>query len=203
MLYPAFNPKNRGFVMSNPELNLTVEVPADEWAYCQRRLTYLETMLLHMVRDLGQAQEWFSASDLAALRLPGLPFSREGVTARAKVARWPRRRVGKHVLYHVTCLPSRSFDALIARILDLPVEEYEPLPGVAALTVPAQGVATPNTAPAWVLPLMRLMRGEAHGSLSEAWRALPGHLPTGTVLPSVNEAATVLIDLGLAEKIVR
>ncbi|ESY42038.1 hypothetical protein X747_14760 [Mesorhizobium sp. LNJC384A00] len=189
--------------MSNPELKLTVQVPADEWAYCQRRLTYLETMLLHMVRDLGETQEWYNAGDLAALRLPGLPWSREGVTARARAARWPRRRVGKHILYHVTSLPPRAFDALIARILDLPVEEYEPVPNVAAIAVPAKGASDQNTAPAWVLPLMRLMRGEAHGSLSEAWRALPGHLPNGTVLPSVNEAATVLIELGLAEKIMR
>ncbi|MER9017356.1 DNA-binding protein [Mesorhizobium sp. M0898] len=194
--------------MQEFDLALTVQVPASDWHYAQRRLTYLETMLLHVVRDLGEVQEWFDAGELAALRLPGLPASRAGVTGRAKAARWSRRRIGRHLVYHVTSLPAPAFDALIARILDLP--EPDPiegalrnLPALAGLAPAAREIEPENTAPAWVLPLMRLMRGPAKGSLSLAWRSLPDHLPKGTILPSVTEAATVLVNLGLAEKIAR
>lgn len=45
---------------------------------------------------------------------------------------------------------------------------------------------------------MRLMKGEARGDLGRAWKALPAHLPRGTALPDVEEAATVLVTLGLA-----
>lgn len=192
------------------DLNLTVQVPASEWHYAQRRLTYLETMLLHLIRDFRQPQEWYTAAQLAALRLAGLPVSPAGITGRAKAARWPRRRIGRHVLYHVTTLPARAFDDLIARILDLPVYDIEiPESAVAAsmlsqvAPIPGAAIDQKNTAPPWVLPLMRLMRGEAHGSLSLAWSALPNHLPAGTVLPSVTEAATVLVNLGLGERIAR
>lgn len=192
------------------ELNLTVQVPADEWAYAQRRLTYLETLLVRIVRDLRDPQEWFTAAELAALGLPGLPASRAGIAGRAKAARWPFRRLGRHVVYHVTSLPTRAFDDLIARILDLPVYDIEvpdvsPAAGAAARAAPATIVGNDpeNTAPAWVLPLMRLIRGEANGSLAKAWRALPDHLPSGTVLPDVNQAATVLVNLGLGNRIAR
>lgn len=55
-----------------------------------------------------------------------------------------------------------------------------------------------NAAPPWVLPLLRLLKGEARGNLARAWRLLPGHLPGGTALPEPQEAATVLLRLGLA-----
>ncbi|WP_164885916.1 hypothetical protein [Paenirhodobacter populi] len=55
-----------------------------------------------------------------------------------------------------------------------------------------------NTAPAWVLPLMRIMRNETEGDLARAWRELPHHVPEGTALPTVHEAAQVLVRFGLA-----
>ena len=54
-----------------------------------------------------------------------------------------------------------------------------------------------NTAPAWVLPLMRLLRNEAHGDLAIAWQRLPDHLPAGTCLPNVEQAAKILLNWGL------
>lgn len=184
------------------ELNLTVQVAADEWAYAQRRLTYLETLLLSVVRDRANIQEWYEAAELAALRLPGLPHDKATLTRKATMARWKVRRVGKHRLFHVTSLPSRAFDALIARILDLPEMEMEvpALPGLPPMPEPS-ALSSPNTAPPWVLPLMRLMRGEARGDLGRAWRDLPQHLPRGTILPAPDEAATILVELGLFEKI--
>ena len=52
-------------------LDLTVTVPAADWAYSQRRLKYLETLLLRVVRDRKGLQEWFTAAELAGMVLPG------------------------------------------------------------------------------------------------------------------------------------
>src|SRR5690606_17338845 len=76
---------------------------------------------------------------------------------------------GRRVLFHVSSLPARAFDALIARILDLPELEAEtdelfalpvspapePLPGC----LPA-GVALPNVEDAAkMLVKLKLIRG--------------------------------------------
>ncbi|WP_413851673.1 DNA-binding protein [Albidovulum sp.] len=182
------------------ELPLTVHVPAEEWAYAQRRLTWLETLLLRVVRDRGRMQEWYDAGELAALRLPGLPVTRTGIAQKAGREGWPRKgRAGRRVVFHVSALPSRAFDALIARMLDLSPLEPDPadLFDLPAAPVPAAPMP-PNAAPSWVLPLMRILRGEAKGDLACAWRALPAHLPPGTVLPDVKDAAKVLVALGIA-----
>ena len=186
------------------ELDLTIHIPAEDWHYCQRRLTYLETLLLHVVRVQDNIQEWYLASDLAALRLPGLPTDQAAVTRRAKVAGWKFRRFGRFRLYHVTSLPPRAFDALIARILDLPEMDAPPAAVPAIPTRPAEPPkpALESQAPEWVLPLMRLMRSTAMGDLGRAWRDLPAHLPRGAVLPTPDDAATVLLELGLFEKVV-
>lgn len=183
--------------------NLTINIAADEWAYLNRRVDYLETLLLRVVRDRKHIQEWYSAADLAALRLPGLPHSQAGVTRKATAGQWPRRSAGISprgpFLYHVSVLPARSFDALMGRILDLPEIEAQTagmfdLPSPLALPEPMPE----NTAPVWVLPLMRILKGEAQGNLGRAWQALPQRLPHGTTLPSVEEAAQILVNLGLA-----
>lgn len=180
--------------MSNA-FNFTVEVPADEWAYCQRRMSFLEAMLLHVSREGRDMQEWFNAGELAAMRLPGLPAKSALISRHANSRQWPRRRIGRHVLYHVTSLPARAFDALLSRLLDLQdvTWEVEPAPVVDL-------AAEQPDAPPWVLPLMTLLRGSAEGDIARAWRSLPAHLPQGIVLPSAEEAATVLVDLGLADK---
>ncbi len=176
------------------DLFLTVQVPADEWAYNQRRLIYLETLLLRIVRDHKAMQEWYDTGELAALRLPGLSLSRQGIAQKAKRECWPRRHAGNRVAFHVTALPARAFDALISRILDLPplesgTDDLFALPSAPMAPMP------PNAAPPWVLPLMRLMRTE--GDWGRAWRALPDHLGDGIALPDVNEAARILVTLKL------
>ncbi len=176
-------------------LDLTIHVPADEWAYCQRRLKWFEAILVKIVRSDG-VQEWYAADDLARLRLPGLPSSAQGITRKATAGRWPRQRCGARYVYHVSCLPSRSFDCLVARIMDLPeIDTSEGMvPALPEIPLP---FPPENTAPAWVLPLMRLMKGEAGGNLGRAWQALPAHLPAGTKVPSMEEAAIVLLRLGI------
>lgn len=178
------------------DLLLTVQVPADEWAYAQRRLAYLETLVLRIVRDRAAFPEWHDAAELAALRLPGLPASRSAISQKANREGWTRRPVrGRRVLFHVSSLPARAFDALIARILDLPELEAETDELFALPVPPAPQPLPDNAAPPWVLPLMRLIRRE--GDLAKAWRALPGCLPDGVALPDVEDAAKILVKLKL------
>lgn len=179
-------------------LDLTVAVDADTWAYAQRRMAFLEAMLVRVLREHFELQEWLSAAELEALRLPGLPPSRSTITRKARQEGWERRWSQGRYLFHVTALPARTFDALLTRILDLPPIEPEagewfdlPAPPAPAPPVPV------NTAPAWVLPLMRLMRNEAQGDLARAWRELPQHVPEGTILPEVHEAAAILLRFGV------
>lgn len=181
--------------------DLTVTVDAADWAYLHRRLDYLETLLRRLAQDEAAVQEWFSAAELAAMNLPGLPAGKSAIGRKAAREDWVKRTTRRHgsliTLYHVSALPARSFDALLARVLALPL----PTGAAAALDLAAPQLATVvhvNTAPPWVLPLMRLMKGEAQGDLGRAWQSLPDHLPAGTVLPDVTTAAQVLVALGLA-----
>lgn len=183
-------------------LPLTVTVDADDWAYVQRRMDYLQALLLRIVRQEAAIQEWFSAAELDALRLPGMPASRSAITRKANRENWGPRscrdRGGVTLRYHVTALPPRAFDTLIARFLDLPPVSAD-LAGAFDLPAVPLPVRLPeNTAPPWVLPLMRVMKGEAGGDLGRAWQVLPDYLPEGMDLPDVTEAANVLVTLGLA-----
>lgn len=182
-------------------LPLLVHVDADEWAFVTRRLRYLESLVLRVVRNRQGMLEWQSAADLEALRLPGLPASRSAIARKAAVEKWARvverGRGGCRYLYHVSALPPRAFDALVARILDLPPMDTE-VEGLFDLPAPPLPEVLPsNTAPPWVLPLMRLMRTEG-GDIGRAWRELRDHTPDDVTLPDAEEAARVLIRLGLA-----
>lgn len=185
-------------------LDLTVSVPANEWAYNQRRLKYLETLLLRIVRDGKGSQEWFSAAELVGMALPGMPTTPQAVSRKASKERWQKRKAKLRGTwcnaYHVSTLPSRAFDTLVSRILNLPpiddvVELLIELPETEPIE--PQETEPDNTAPPWVLPLMRIMRTETAGDLGEAWSRLPERLPPGIALPTVDEAAEVLVELGL------
>jgi hypothetical protein len=71
------------------------------------------------------------------------------------------------------------------------------LPALPPAPTPAKTPIPNNAAPVWILPLMRLLKGDAQGDLTKAWADLPAHLPKGTNLPNVDEAASTLIRLGL------
>lgn len=186
--------------------DLTVSVPADEWGYIRRRVVYLEAVLLRVIRDGNHMREYFAAGELAGMVLPGLPDTPEGVTRKASREKWRKRKtkVGSTWLnvYSVTSLPKRAFDALISRLLELPdIDEAAPLLDILPKPPPPRFVpADTNTAPPWILPLMRLMKTETGGSLSEAWQMLPERLPPDVALPSVEEAAVILIRFGIAGK---
>jgi len=180
------------------ELPLMVSVSAEEWAFAQRRVRWLTALLLRVVRDRRDLREWYGAVDLEALRLPGLPASRQGIARKAAREGWRRERVGTVLVYHVSSLPHRAFDALMLRLLDLPEIEAETSGLFDLPAMPPPPDLPGNTAPQWVLPLMRLMKGEAGGDLGRAWKALPAHLPHGTPLPDVQDAAEILVRFGLA-----
>lgn len=198
---------------SNEGFSLTVQVPAEDWAYLSRRAAYLEAVLIHVLRDRSRIQEWYDAAELAALRLPGLPATKAGITRSAGRTGWRRREAtgvgGRRYQYHYASLPARAFDALIGRILDvagMPPDDAAPPAG----TGPAMPAMPPvpesparaeddNTAPPWVLPFMRLLKGAAHGDITAAWNALPGHLPPGVALPTRDEAAETILRLGLVK----
>lgn len=180
------------------EFPLTVAVPADEWAFVQRRVRWLTALLLRVVRDRAELKEWYGAADLEALRLPGLPASRQGIARKAAQEGWRRERSGTALVYHVSSLPHRAFDALMLRFLDLPMIEADTSGLFDLPPLPPLPDLPGNTAPQWVLPLMRLLKGEAGGDLGRAWKALPAHLPEGTALPDVKRAAEILIRFGLA-----
>lgn len=55
-----------------------------------------------------------------------------------------------------------------------------------------------NVVPAWVIPFLRALRGEAAGHFGDAWALLPHYLPAGVAMPGEREAAIVLLGLGLA-----
>jgi len=181
----------------------TVPVSADEWAYAQRRLTYLEAVLVQVLNDRGRIQEWYDAKELVSLRLPGLPTTKAGITRTAGSRNWKRREVtaqgGKRFQYHYANFPARAFDALISRILnvDPPAEDAPAMPEIAPPPVLPEP-STVNTAPPWVLPFMRLLKGGADGNISIAWQALPHYLPDGIDMPTKEEAADVIVQFGLS-----
>ena len=173
---------------------LMVHVPAEEWAYAQRRATYLEAVLVQVLRDREMITEWFAADYLARLMLAGMPTSKAGITRLANAQRWRRREMpcqgGRRYEYHFANLPARAFDDLMTRIIGnidslMPVEDQ------------MQAETVDNTAPAWVLPLMRLLKRD--GDLSAAWRDLPSFIHPSIELPSIEEAAETIRRFGLVQ----
>lgn len=65
---------------------------------------------------------------------------------------------------------------------------------------PAEARPCATVFPTWIMPLLRLLRGEAGGDLGRAWGMLPARLPAGAALPTVAEAARQIVRLGLAER---
>lgn len=188
----------------NQELHLTVTLSALELAELRRRVTYLEAVLTQVLREGERIKEWFSAAELVALRLPGLPTAKNAVTRTARQGHWRLRKVqgrgGERHEYHFSSLPRRAFEALINRVVDAPPADDRPSP-VAAPTFapppPLPPAATDNTAPPWLLPLVRIIKRQGARSLVEALADLPGQLPAGVQCPEVEEALYALRNIGM------
>lgn len=184
---------------------LSVTIPAEDLAQLRRRLLYLEATLIQVLRDERRVKEWFSAAELVALRLPGLPTARAALTRLARSDGWKMNAVscqgGQRHEYHFSSLPRRAFDALIDLVVApqvgaKPVDRVAEVPELPAADPPAR--QPQNTAPPWVLPLMRSIRQHGAANLSEAIRDLPAFLPEGVTCPTVGEAMEVLRALGMA-----
>ena len=184
---------------------LFVQVPAEEWTEMQRRTEYLEACLFRILRDREAVQEWFTIKGLAELKLPGLPRGRKAIEQMSEDQDWlsfyPSDDPDSELHVHVTELPARAFDALVARILGIPERNNCPDPNRGA--IPSNPFPNPNTVdglvPPWVLPMMRLMTGPKRITLGDAWKALPEYVPWGTRIPQIREAAQTLVALGLAD----
>lgn len=184
-------------------------VPSAELAKLRRRIAFLEAAVLQIVRDEQRLREWFTAAELAALRLPGLPGTASGIAKQARRERWEhqitRGRGGERVVFHFSALPRIAFAAFIDLVVrgeagdDMPPAPagVEAFPAVARPAAPAIGRPMERAAaPPWVLPLMRLMKGGT-ASLEDALKALPAAAPKGIRCPSYEEALDVLRGLGV------
>lgn len=191
----------------NHGMPLTVTVPADEWAALRRRAAFLEAALVQVLRDGYGIKEWFSAAELAALALPGLPKAKNAVTRLAGEEKWTWREItcqgGRRRLYHFSNLPRRAFEALIDRVLKNPPPGSEYIGTTIAAPAPerikpARQVADlgPNAVPPWSLPLMRLVKGKG-ASLDHALAELPRHLPEGVACPDRAAALAFLRERGM------
>jgi hypothetical protein len=198
----------------NDEMDFAATLPAVELARLHRRLAFLQAAVIQLMRDGRGLKEWFSAAEIAALGLPGLPVTRAGIARIAREQKWEARRPedGGARLYHFSTLPRLAFGAFVERVVrggDAPARDDEaseatPSPAadkvrLPALAGPGATVAPPaaNTTPAWALPLLRLLRAGG-GPLEHALAELPRHLAAGAPCPSVDEAREVLARVGVS-----
>jgi Mu DNA-binding domain len=196
----------RGFSMDDKQdgLALSVTIPAADLSRLQRRVAYLEAVLIQVMREKKRIKEWFSAAELVALRLPGLPTTKGATTRHARAEGWAARAVpcqgGQRHEYHFSSLPRRAFDALIAMVV-APLAGAAPFDQVAQVPDLPKAIPPPprpqNASPPWLLPLMRMMRQQGTPNVSDAIRELPAYLPAGIACPTEGEAREVLRALGM------
>jgi hypothetical protein len=187
---------------------LAAMIPAADLARLRRRVAFLEAALVQVLRDEGALREWFTAGELAALALPGLPATASGIARMARRERWEARitmgRGGERSVYHFSALPRAAFAELLARVIRAGAGP-DGLPEAEAGRIAAPALAPPlhrpaplaaNATPQWVLPLLRLLRGgvpDLDQAVAELGQALAPDVP----LPSVAEARDMLRALGL------
>lgn len=190
--------------------DLKVTVSAAEWGELRRRVQLLEALVVQQLRKGQGIREWFSAADLAALRLPDLPTAKNSITRLAREQRWKVREVscqgGVKYVYHFSDLPRRAFAEIIDRVVKEPPpgsEQAGNMVGAATkskLTAKRKvpPISTSNAEPPWLLPLLRIIRAEG-GTVAQALSELPDSLPAGINCPSREEALEVLSRLGMVQ----
>lgn len=191
-------------MITEDDFPLTVNVPVKEYAYVTRRARYLEAVALQVLGDPRRLREWFSAADLAALRLPGLPTTPQALGRLARSERWSWRDAagqGRAMReYHCTALPARAFEALIDRIRPVAVTEERAVPALSAQLAPPASAPPPKikeAPPPWLLPLLRVIRRQEKLSVAGAVAALPACLPPGVACPTYEEAEAALRSMGM------
>lgn len=179
---------------------LTVTLPIAELAHIQRRNHFLEAALVQVLRDGNRLKEWFSIAELLGLRLPGLPTTKSGLSRLIRREKWTAKTAhgpnGDTLYIHFSALPHRAFSCLLDRVLKT-ITRFNPDQWNEATQTPTENTsATPSTtnplAPQWALPLVRLLKGSAHGNLTVALQSLPQSLPSGVDCPTLDEALKFL-----------
>lgn len=185
----------------------TVTISAAEWSELQRRLRFVEAALVQTLRGQRRLKEWFSAVELTALELPGLPMSRQGLLRRAQAERWQQRTMygagGVRYEFHFSSLPRLAFEALLERIVvalpDAPAELEPPSrpfrPRAIAVPLPIQAV---NATPPWLLPLLRVIKSDGTTDVGQMMEKLGERLPAGVMPPTVEEVHAALLQFGYA-----
>lgn len=100
---------------------------------------------------MSARSEWYTAKDLAALGLPGLPGTVQGINKLAKRDGWlsrPRQGRGGGVEYRLSSLPETARIALLDRAIATLPETVCPLPVVAENTLPVAADLPDLPAPA-------------------------------------------------------
>lgn len=190
--------------MSNT-FDFTVTIPAPEWAELQRRLRFVEAALIQSLRGRRRLREWFTVPDLAAMGLPGLPRTRQGLLRRAHAERWQLRQLygsgGAHYEVHFASLPRSAFEALLQSIVvALPPEAGDhaaPSIPPRALAVPLPQNATAAT-PQWLLPLLRTLKADPSGDADALRARVASRLPPGIAPPTPAEIDEALRQFGYA-----
>ncbi|OQY20112.1 MAG: hypothetical protein B6I36_02395 [Desulfobacteraceae bacterium 4572_35.1] len=93
-------------------------------------------------------KEWFTAGDLAELKLPKTPASESGVKRRAKRDEWQsRKKVGtKAFEYHISSLPTQAQDSLLNTAIAEVPEPSCNLPAATNTNLPAEIADLPDSA---------------------------------------------------------
>lgn len=189
--------------------DLKVTVSAAEWGELRRRVQLLEALVIQQLRKGEGVREWFSAADLAALKLPDLPTAKNAITRLAREQGWKVREVpcqgGVKYVYHFSDLPRRAFAAIIDRVVKAPAPGSEVIGNTVEVTTRSKPkarckapISTGNAEPPWLLPLLRIIKSEG-GTVAQALAELPDSLPDGVTVPSREEALEVLSRLGLVK----
>ncbi|MEP9372553.1 DNA-binding protein [Mesorhizobium sp. KR1-2] len=159
-----------------------------------KRLRFLEAAIVQIARPGQRLREWFTASSLAAMRLPNLPTTRHGIVIRADREEWPRRfvtgRGGERFEFHFSALPRPAFDEIIRRVYALPEGSSD----VAEVLPPSlpEPPRQRDPTPQWLLPLLRVIKDGGPISPSAVMRRLPKHLPKGAPIPTLDEVSAAL-----------
>lgn len=188
-------------------LTLSAVIPAAELGRLRRRVMFLEAALVQVLRDERQVREWFTAGELAALVLPGLPATASGIARLAKRERWEPRitmgRGGERVVFHFSDLPRAAFVELLNRIMrggegpDGMADHSLPFPALAAAPVRRAPAHAENATPQWLLPLVRIIRGGVT-RVEDAVEELATALAPWEPCPTVAEARETLRAYGVA-----
>ena len=167
----------------NEEFGLVVQVKAEDWAKAKSRLAFIEAALARVLRDNTQVREWFTAKELAAMKLPSLTGNPASITRKSAHHKWRHKTVmqegRKAQAYHYSSLPNAAFEALIRRLIDVPdIEQFIPdLP-------PHESQKQVEPTPQWMLPLMRLIKQDMVDTWQEAYAMLEHKLPNHVQHPT-------------------